>query len=150
MKAVALLLLACSASSPVFAADSEHTVKTAVYPPTQATIVVAEGDMEPRSIGSYGIRLYAKNDPAFPYDHFVAGLVRPRDGSIESIRFADIDHDGTPEVIVVMRSTGSGGYQSAEAFHVDAKSLRWMKSVNGLEANADPVRALAASRKITN
>jgi hypothetical protein len=147
MKAIALLLLACSASSSAFAADGERIVKTAAYPPTQATVVVAEGDLEPRSTGSYSIRLYTKNDPAFPYDRFVTGLVRPRDGSIESIRVADIDDDGAPEIVVVMRSSGSGGYQSADAFHVHDQSLTLTKSVTALDANADPVRALAARRK---
>lgn len=142
MKAIVLLLLAGSASLSTFAADSERIVKTAMYPQTQATVVVAEGDLEPRSIGSYSIRLYAKNDPSFPYDRFTAGLIRPRDGSIESIRFADIDRDGTPEIVVTMRSSGSGNYQSADAFHVRDKSLSLMKSVSGLEANADAIRAL--------
>jgi len=147
MKAVFPFLLTCAVSLSASAADSDRIVKTALYAPTQATIVVAEGDLEPRSVGSYSIRLYAKNDPAFPYDRFVTGLVRPRDGSVESVRFADLDHDGTPEIIVVLRSSGSGGYQSADAFHFRKKSLQLMKSVNGLEASADPVRELMASRK---
>lgn len=144
MKTTALLLLACAISLPARAADNEHIVKTATYPPTQAAIVVAEGDLEPRSIGSYSIRVYDKNDPAFPYDRFAAGLIRPRDGTIESLRVADIDGDGTPEIVVVLRSSGSGGYQSADAFRVDGKSLTFVRSVSGLEANADPVRAFAA------
>lgn len=146
MRKIAALLLCLAATSISIAApanDSERTVKTATFPQTQGAVVVAEGDFEPRSIGSYTLRLYAKSDPAFPYDGFLSGIVRPRDGSVESIRFADLDRDGAPEIIVVMRSVGSGGYLSADAFRFQDKSLTFLTAVSGIEGNVDPVSVLA-------
>lgn len=128
-----------------FAADVDRAVKTATYPQTQGAVVVAEGDLEPRSIGSYSLRLYAKNDPAFPYDGFITGIVRPRDGSIENVRFADLDRDGVPEIIVIMRAAGSGGFLSADAFRFQEKTLTLLTSVSGIEGDADPIRALVSS-----
>lgn len=127
-----------------FAADVDRIVKTATYSQTQGAVVVAEGDLEPRSIGSYSVRLYAKNDPAFPYDSFITGTVRPRDGSIENVRFADLDRDGIPEILVIMRAAGSGGFLSADAFRFQERTLTLLTSVSGIEGNADPVRALAS------
>lgn len=147
MRKIAVLLFCLAATSVSVAApanDSERVVRTATFPQTQGTVVVVEGDFEPRSIGSYTLRLYAKNDPAFPYDSFLTGTVRPRDGSIESVRFADLDRDGAPEIIVVTRSAGSGGYLSADAFRFHGQSLTFLTAVSGIEGNADPVHALAA------
>lgn len=144
MNRIPALFLCLAISATTFAADDGRIVKTATHPQTKGIAVVAEGDLEPRSIGSYSLRLYAKNDPAFPYDDFIAGIVRPRDGSIESIRFADLDRDGVPEIIVVMRAAGSGGFLSADAFHFQASSLTLLTSVSGIDGDADPLRALAS------
>lgn len=144
MNRIPALLLCLAVSANVFAADDGHIVKTATYSQTKGLAVAAEGDLEPRSIGSYSLRLYAKNDPAFPYDDFIAGIVRPRDGSIESIRFADLDRDGVPEIVVVMRAAGSGGFLSADAFRFQTSTLTLLTSVSGIEGDADPLRALAS------
>ena len=107
-----------------------------------ATVLVAEGESEPRSIGSYAIRAYAAGDPAFPTDRFAMGLVRPRDGTIERVLLADLDRDDRPEVVVVIRSAGTGGYLSADAFTFARGRLVRRASVAGLAADADPVAAL--------
>lgn len=145
MKRITLFFFSICMTAAALAADDDRVVKTAIFPQTQGTAVVAEGDFEPRSIGSYSLRLYAKNDPAFPYDSFITGIVRPRDGSVEEIKFADIDRDGAPEIVVVTRSAGSGGYLSADAFRFQQKSLALLASVTGIDGKADPVRALATS-----
>ena len=49
------------------------------------TIVVAEGEYEVRSIGSYTIRLYKVLSPEHPTDNFVCGSIRPRDGVVEDV-----------------------------------------------------------------
>lgn len=145
MNRIPALLVFLAVSASAFAADDGRIVKTAIHPQTKGIAVAAEGDLEPRSIGSYSLRLYAKNDPAFPYDDFIAGIVQPRDGSIEDIRFADIDRDGVPEIVVVMRAAGSGGFLSADAFRFQApSSLTLLSSVSGIEGDADPVRALVS------
>jgi len=138
--AAALLALAM----PLGANEGARVVKQAPLPDARATVVVAEGDLEPRSIGSYTIRVYAATDPRFPYDRFLAGAVRPRNGGVEELRFADVDRDGIADIIVVMRAAGTGGHRSADAFRLRGDALRLLGSVSGLAKDADPVRALSA------
>jgi len=134
------LLLAFSL--PLLADGGARVVKSAPLPDARATIVVAEGDFEPRSVGSYSIRAYAAADARFPYDRFLAGAVRPRSGVIEELRIADVNGDGTADIIVVMRAAGTGGHRSADAFRLQGRALRLLGSVSGLAKDADPVRAL--------
>jgi hypothetical protein len=119
-------------------------VRKAAIPGTPTIVVVAEGDFEPRSIGSYSLRIYGGINPGFPYDDFIAGSVRPRDGTVQDVMFSDLDRDGSPEIVVVIRSVGTGAYLSADAFRLDAKVLTLLESVSGLEKDTDPIRALEA------
>ena len=105
-------------------------------------VVVAEGDLEPRSVGSYSLRLYGGRSDKLPTDDFIVGLVRPRHGMVEAVRFNDIDGDDEPDVVVIIRSAGSGGYVSADAFRHRKGSLELITSVSGLDKRADPVSAL--------
>ena len=111
-------------------------------PETDLVITVTEGPGEPRSIGSYALRLYAPYDPAWPYDAFASGVVRARDGAVESIRFEDVDGDEMADVTVVVRSTGSGGYLSADAYRLVEGRVSAIARVVGLARDADPVSAL--------
>ena len=131
-------------STALGADESPRFVRQAALPGAPKTVVVAEGDFEPRSVGSYSIRAYAGTDPRFPYDAFIAGIVRPRDGTVEEVRFADLDRDGLPDIIVVIRSAGTGGSLSADAFQLQGTVLTLLESVSGLARDADPVRALEA------
>lgn len=129
---------ACAAEGP-----RAHEVEAAI-PGTPWTAVVAEGDGEPRSIGSYTLRVYAPAREGGARDRFVGGAIRPRDGTVESIRFSDLDRDGTPELVVVLRSVGTGGYQSADAYRLLGGVPRFAASVEGLPADDEPMRALSA------
>src|SRR5262245_39687483 len=100
------------------AEEGARLVKTVPFPGSPQMAVVAEGDFEPRSIGSYSLRIYAGTNPDFPYDAFMAGTVRPRDGTVEDLKFFDLDRDGVLDIIVILRSAGSGGYRSADAFEL--------------------------------
>ena len=122
-------------------ADGRFT-RALPVPDSTATIVVAEGEQEPRSVGSYSIRLYGGANEDFPMDDFKNGIVRPRDGIVEEIRFAEFDGDDTQEVVVVIRSAGTGGYQSADVFRIDDGELDWVKHIDGLPKDADPVAEL--------
>jgi ecotin len=114
--------------------------------PEGQTAVVAEGDFEARSTGSYSVRIYSTqnaqpgDDPTF----FSSGVVRGRDGTVERVLLADLDNDGLSSLVVVMRSAGSGGYLSADAFTIGRNTVAHRASVSGLPANADPVMALHA------
>ena len=122
-------------------------VKKFQIPGSTEIVVVAEGDLEPRSIGSYALRLYRGRSYKFPTDDFVAGLVRRRHGMIEAVRFNDINGDGKPEIVVLIRAAGSGGYVSADAFRHRKGSLKLIAAVSGLDKRVDPVSALRGKFK---
>ena len=117
--------------------------------PGQRTAVVAEGDGEARSIGSYSVRLYSTENaqPGDDTTFFLSGVVRARDGTLESVSLAELARGGPPSLIVTIRSAGSGGYVSADAFDVGAPSPTLVASVAGLAPGQDPVEALKASAR---
>ena len=135
----ALLLVALIASAPrTNSAEPPRHLEGRV-PGTTLIVTATEGSQEPRSIGSYALRLYAPLDPAWPYDNFVDGALRPRDGGLAEVRFGDLDGDAALDIIVVIRSAGSGGYVSADGFLIRAKRLTFAGHVEGLRSAADPV-----------
>ncbi len=81
---------------------------------------------------------------------FTSGLVRARDGVIEKVILADVDGDQQQDIVVVVRSVGSGNYQSAHAFSIAGDDLVFRAGVDGLAADADPVAALQESTKHTD
>ena len=109
-------------------------------------VVVEESALEPRSIGSYSIRLYDLTNPDFPTDNFVYGIVRARDGTVQSIEKADINKDGEEDLVVLIRSAGSGGYLQAEAFQCIDGEVEVIASVLDLDPKAkylEKLRSLA-------
>jgi len=119
-------------------------------PGLPGVVVVAEGDFEPRSVGSYALRLYGGSSKQSSTDDFVVGLIRPRNGTVEAVRFDDIDGDDRPEIVVIIRAAGSGGYVSADAFRYRKGSLDWVASVTALDKGADPIPALRGKLKVLN
>ncbi len=134
----AVLLFA--AAAPFAAAEGRFVSRLSLS--SGQTIVVAEGDFEARSIGSLSVRLYEAAAAADATTFFLAGLVLPRDGVVESVMPADIDGDGREDVVVVTRSVGTGSYQAAHAIAVEDKKLRRLLSVDGLAPGTDPISAL--------
>ena len=116
--------------------------------PNQLTAVVAEGDLEARSLGSYTVRLYssANAEPGDDTTFYVAGILRERSGAIEKVSLADIDGDGKPEVVVTIRCVGTGQYLSAEAFAFDEKRVWLRAAVADLAADANPITALQQAK----
>jgi len=139
---IVFFLALASANEAAQAQEARFVAKLPI-PGAQEVAVVAEGEFEPRSIGSYTVRVYSGVPARFPTDRFLAGMVRPRDGAIESVSFADLDGDGRVEIIVSIRSVGTGGYLSADAFSFSGTSLRLVAGVAGLDKRADPVGALS-------
>jgi len=111
------------------------------------TAVVAEGDLEARSIGSYSVRIYATRSAQSNDDttFFSAGIVRARDGTIDKVFLADLGNGGSPSLVVAIRSAGSGGYLSADAFTIGKNTVVLRASVSGLAAHADAVAALKSA-----
>jgi len=104
--------------------------------------VVSEGKSEPRRIGSYSLRIYFADRAEFPFDNFITGIYRPRDGAVEKVFFGDLNEDGQEEIIITIRSVGTGSYLSADAFSWDQKTLAFFTSVEGLAPDVNFMDAL--------
>jgi hypothetical protein len=141
-KALWGLVILASVSAAPGAENGIRFVTQATIPGSSRLVVVAEGDFEPRSAGSYSLRVYGRANPDFPYDDFIAGTVRRRNGTLESVRFPDLDGDGSPDIVVIIRSAGTGSFLSADAFRLSDSTLSLLTSVSDLPKNADPVHAL--------
>jgi hypothetical protein len=139
------LLFVCAAVALAAEAGERFVQKLAL--PGQQTAVVAEGDFEARSIGSYSVRVYSTEgaQPGDDTTFFSSGLIRPRDGVVEKILLADVDGSGRSSLVVVIRSAGSGGYLSADAFAIGPGAVTLRGSVSELPPNADPVAVLSSS-----
>jgi hypothetical protein len=111
-------------------------------PGSRETVVVAEGDFEARSVGSYALRVYGGASQKSPMDDFIVGVIRPRNGTIEAVKFDTVDGDDHPEIVVIIRSAGTGGYLSADAWSYRAGLLELVLSVSDLDKAADTIRAL--------
>ena len=144
MKTLFALTVALTASVTLYAAEPDRFI-TKVKLPSGQTAVVAEGDFEARSTGSFSVRLYDAAPPEDETTFFRAGLIRVRDGTIEKVVLADVDGDQRLEIIVYVRSAGTGGYLSSHAFGYDKKRLVLRAAVEGLPPQADPVAALRKS-----
>lgn len=145
----ALCALGVAASGTASAQDSRAAGGLrGDWPGTGIAVVVDEGQAEPRSMGSYAVRLYAARSGGGTWDAYLTGLVRPRDGTLLKLDFADLDADGSAELLVITQSAGSGGYLAADAFRLRHGVLSRVAGVEGLAPAADPVAALrrAASR----
>ena len=147
---LSLTVLAAAAAlvtAPSIAQDAVSRVLQATWPGI-GEVVVDEGGAEPRSVGSYAVRVYAARRDIRPTDLFLTGLVRPRDGTLERLAFEDVDGDGDAELLVVMRSAGSGGYLAADALRLRHGVLSRVAGVEGLAPRADVAAELrkAASR----
>jgi len=141
------LILILIAANTLHAAEAERFI-TRIKLPSGQTAVVAEGEFEARSIGSFSVRLYDAAAAGDETTFFRSGLVRPRDGVIEKVMLADVAGDRQPEIVVIVRSVGTGGYLSAQAFAVARQRLIFRAAVQNLPADADPLAALRkAGRK---
>ncbi len=125
------------------APPADPRVVLRVVLPDGRTVVVAEGDLEPRSIGSYAIRLYGAGAPAFATDRFIAGMVAPRNGSLERLVVEDLDRDGRPDVVVIMRGAGTGALLSADAYSFASNRMARRASIASVPADADISRMIA-------
>jgi hypothetical protein len=114
--------------------------------PDKRVAVLAQGDLEPASIGSYSVTIF--KDSALM--HFVAGAVFSRDGSFlradgkPRVRFADITGDGVPELIVSKLTAGSGDQVEVDALKIDAGSITFVMRVR-TDSKHDEVAELRAA-----
>jgi hypothetical protein len=134
----------------LFLTTSVHTTAqdrfvTKVALPSGETAVVAEGDFEARSIGSFSVRLYEAAAAPDETTFFTSGMIRSRDGAVDKVVLADVDGDQQQEIVVIVRSVGTGSYLTAHAFGTADGKLILRAAVEGLAADA--VAALRESRR---
>ena len=72
-----LLAIIVLLNVPAIAADSDRYIGQFKLP-TGEIVMVDEGENEPRSIGSYSIRIYSGAMAEYPFDDFVTGIILPR------------------------------------------------------------------------
>ncbi|QLG88874.1 hypothetical protein HQ393_11870 [Chitinibacter bivalviorum] len=133
-----LSLVAVLLSQSIWAKDYRF-LQQINLPDNHSVLQVAEGENEPRSIGSYSIRLYGGHNPDFPLDDFITGLIVAREGVVERVFNIDGNGDGIGEVVVVIRSAGSGGYLTFDVFDWQNQQLKRIFSLSDLPPKADPV-----------
>lgn len=137
LSAISMLLL-----SGQIQAGELHRFITKLKLPTGQIIVVAEGDFEARSIGSFSARLYEAASAQDETTFFTSGLIHLRDGMIEKVILNDITGDQRPEIIVFSRSVGTGSYLSAYAFSYTKNELYFQTAVEGLPPDVNLITAL--------
>jgi hypothetical protein len=143
MKIILTIVLLLIGTLPAMAAGR---FITKIKLPSGQTVVVAEGEFEARSIGSFSVRLYQASSTENETTFFTSGLIRSRDGFIEEVVLDNINGDEQPEIIVIVRSVGTGSYLSAHAFTVGKHQQLLLNSiVENLQPGADPVAALKKS-----
>ena len=144
-----VLLLLPLACQPAFAAPPA----TACHPPvvrplaSGQTAVVAEGEFETCSIGSYSVRLYQAAPDTDRTTFFQDGIVVARNGDIARVVLTDIEGKGHEDIVVIVRSVGTGSYLSARAIAYDQHNLSLIAQVEDLPANSDPLAALRRAIK---
>jgi hypothetical protein len=146
LKLLALLLLTTTA----IAGETAGIFNEVVELPDGRVAVVAEAAREPRSIGSYSVRLYGARNPDFPFDDFVAGTIQSRDGTLDTLSLEDIDGDTNIDLVVIIVSAGSGGYLSGDAFAFSEESIARIGHVDGLDPTDNVIEALRNSRSKTS
>lgn len=84
--------------------------------------VVAEGDLEPRSIGTFSVRVYRDLEVG----DYVAGTIGRRDGFVRRAYAVAGDEAGPQQIAVEVETAGSGRHASTHVFVFDAstRSLR--------------------------
>ncbi|WP_076413567.1 PliI family lysozyme inhibitor of I-type lysozyme [Shewanella sp. UCD-KL12] len=129
---ITLMVSACSAS--IYDKSSEGTETPSSLQHTAAnmsgvylerlelasgyTLVIAEGALEPRSIGSVTVKMYRD----LVVGDFVSGLSFPRDGTVlKSVLIGNSSDKQTLSITTV--TAGSGNYQSTQLICIDGETL---------------------------
>ncbi len=148
MAGVGLMMVAAGCRCPMSSQGACHDGNRYIQKvtlPQGGLVVVAEGDFEPRSLGSYSIRLYGADNPESPFDDFRSGLTRARPGGfIEKVLLKDLDGDGAVEVVVLFRGMAT---RSAEAFRVAERRMGFVESLKEHPLGVDCLKLLSFKMK---
>ncbi len=144
-----VLVAALAAVTPPAATAATQPFLHAFVPGTDLFVSVEHGPGEPHSVGSYAVRLYRVVHRDLPYDLYLSGLLQERSGAVQELILADLAGDNVPEIVVVTRAAGSGGYLFADSYAIRAFRLRSLATVSWLPPDADPVASLRARLEST-
>ncbi|MBA4387756.1 MAG: hypothetical protein C0404_07230 [Verrucomicrobia bacterium] len=109
-----LAALACSFSL------AEDRFAGEIKIPGGLTAVVAEGNLEPGSIGTYTIRIYRD----LKSGAYITGIIREREGAVKGASAVDLDKDGKQEIAVEIE-VGSSKARSLDVFNFSGGRLLW-------------------------
>ncbi|MDX7987592.1 hypothetical protein FE392_09645 [Xenorhabdus sp. 12] len=131
-------LVALSLSAPAIAKEGKL-----INLPDKRFAVISVGDLESESIGSYSIAVFKDKD----LSDFETGGVFSRDGSVfeadgkPRITFADINGDGSKELIVYKLTAGSGNYLEVDALKITNKDIKLLSRIE-TDTTKNPVKLL--------
>ncbi len=118
---VALAFLASLVVSPAWGADRF----VAEFPLRGGFVcVVAEGDREPRSIGTFSVRVYRNLEVG----DYAVGIIARRDGFVRKAYAVPSAEDGREEIAVEVETAGSGRYAKLHVFRFDP-STRTLRTI---------------------
>jgi Periplasmic lysozyme inhibitor of I-type lysozyme len=86
--------------------------------------VVAEGDREPRSIGTFSVRVYRNLEVG----DYAVGIIARRDGFVRKAYALPSAEDGREEIAVEVETAGSGRYAKLHVFRFDP-STRTLRTI---------------------
>jgi len=84
------------------------------------SVVIEEGRLEPRSIGSISVKLYRNLDVG----DFASAMTFMRDGTIISTALTD-NLDGGSQITITTVTSGSGQYQAIHQICITAELVRF-------------------------
>ncbi|WP_232326242.1 PliI family lysozyme inhibitor of I-type lysozyme [Xenorhabdus hominickii] len=140
MKTIAMssLIVALSLSTLAIARDG-----VLIHLPDKRFAVLSVGDLESESAGSYSIAIFKDKDLI----NFETGAVFSRDGSVfddnhkPRIAFADINDDGSKELVVSKLTVGSGNYLEVDALKITDKNVKLLSRIY-INSTIDPIKTL--------
>jgi hypothetical protein len=145
MKRYASVALFCASLSgaPAFASGDCKFLKKVALPERQ-TAVIATGDLEACSLGSYSVRIYSSENvqPGDDTTFYRFGLLHERDGTVEDAFLANLGPSAPASLIVKIRSVGSGGHVSARAYVVNKNGIHAVAAIGDQRPQTDVVAAL--------
>ena len=128
-------------------ADPNHYVQAVVLP-KDGTVVVATGEFETESQGSYSVRLYAPETGKNRFAKLVDGIICKREnGFVDDVLVETLAGDKQDEIVVVIRNPEKNDALSADAFRIVDGKIQRRVSVANQDANADIVKLLAFKLK---
>ncbi|MBD2819173.1 hypothetical protein ID852_00380 [Xenorhabdus sp. 42] len=116
-----------------------------IYLPDKRFAVMSVGDLESESMGSYSIAIFKDKN----LSDFETGTVLSREGLVfdynnkPRITFADINGDGSEELIVSKLSVGNTNHLEVDALEITDQHIKLLTRIY-INGRNDPIQSLRA------